>query len=275
MISGWVTKLLASILVFCSVIAIIGFVTSQTILNSKYLKQQFTEANGYNRLSTALSAEIAQEAGADNPQVAATAQKILTPQVLRQRTDQALDQYQANLKGNGQVPTIDLSDLAAQAQAAGVQIPADSALNQPIKLAPANAAGSKPAQQVDRTKIALVVAVVLLLVLAFTSWKSKRYTTIPNALISTGVIIGLIALGILGSQKAIEHFVKFDFTSNAFASIGNDVVTSIAKDIGHRYGMIAIILLAVGIVTRIIAGRFKPAPVQPRPAPAVAAPVRR
>jgi hypothetical protein len=260
MISGWVTKLLASLLVFFSVIAIMGFVTSQTVLSGKYLKQQFTKVDGYTRLSSALSAEVAQEAGADNPQVAIAAKQILTPQVLQQRTDQALDQYQAYLKGTGQVPTIDLSDLATQARAAGVQIPADSALNQPIKLAPANVSNSKPAQQVDRAKLALAAVVVLVLVLAFTSWKSKRYTTIPNALISIGAIVGLLALVILGGQSAIERFVKFDFASNAFASIAHDVVGNIAKDIGHRYGMIAIILLAVGIVSRVIAGRFKPAP---------------
>jgi len=223
MLNALLSKLVASLLVASLCGAIITAVLSQTILSSHYLEGQITEVNGYSRLSDALSNEASQTNFANNPQAATTIREILTPGVLQQKINGALNQLQLYYKGKGSVPVINLSDLATQAQAAGVPLGQDSELFQPIRLGSYSNTDrvQKTAKTFDGVRMATIVTSLLLaLVLLVLSWRRHRYTVLPGVLISIGIFMGLTALIFYLGSNLANHFIGFSTTSNAFASLG-------------------------------------------------------
>jgi multisubunit Na+/H+ antiporter MnhB subunit len=261
MLGSFATKFLAGLLVLALWSATISVVMNQTVLSSHYVEHQLDANHGYDRLSTALTDEIAHSPDlAANPDAAAKVQQILNSGVLKTKINGSLEQLQAYMQGKGPQPTIDLTDLATQAQAAGIPIEQGSSLTKPIPLGPS----VKTDQQVNigqpvnhlRT-VSLVASVVLALGLLALSYAQKRYTALPNVLIVVGVLIGVLALSLLIVPGIADHFIKFGAVSNAFVSLGHDLTASIARDLGKRFGIIAAVYLVIGIVTRILAQRLR------------------
>ena len=251
MLFSWLSKLLASLLVSVLSGAIITVVLSQTVLSSHYIEGKLTATNSYVRLSDALDTEITKGIASAPPDMTAKLQTIITPAILQTKINSALDQFQTYYRGDGQSPTIDLTDLAAQAQAAGVPVQADSSLSKPIQLG-GNGKARNASKTFDDVRLGTIVAsLVLIAALLAVSWKRHRYVALPNVLISVGVLIGLLALIFALTPGLATHYIKFDTASNAFTSIGKDLATSIAHDLAWRFGMIAGVCLFVGIATRI------------------------
>jgi hypothetical protein len=263
MLLSWLSKLLASLLTASLCGIIITLTLSQTLMSSHYLEGQLNKTNSYNRLSTALSTEVAKQAGlASNPQVNTLIQGILTPAVLKQKINSALDQLQAYYRGNGATPVIDLSDLASQAQAAGVPLGQNNPLSQPITLGSNSAKASATAKGVSKTfdhvrLTTIITSLVLVVALLAVSWERHRYGALPDVLICVGVLIGLVALIFDLGPSLADHYIKLSSTSNAFAALGHDLAESIARDLARRFGIIAAACLVAGIVTRILAGRLQ------------------
>jgi hypothetical protein len=164
------------------------------------------------------------------------------------------------MQGKGPQPTIDLTDLAAQAQAAGVPLSQDNSLTKPIPLGPVAKTGAQVSvgQPVNQIRtVSLIASIVLALGLLVISYTQKRYTALPNVLIVVGVLIGLLALSLFLAPGIADHFIKFGTVSNAFVSLGHDLTSSIARDIGKRFGIIAGAYLLVGIGTRILVQRLQ------------------
>jgi hypothetical protein len=260
MIPGWLTKLLAGIVVIVSLSVIANLIASQTLFSSSYVKQQFTKIDAYNRLSKTLSEEAAKQTGIDNPQVTAAIQQVVTPETLQQRIEDAITQGEAYYKGEGQPPTINVSDLTDQLQTAGVPITANSELNRPIELVPTthNATNATPATaKLQGVKVVSIVLLVLLLIaLVAVSITAKNYTILPNVFIACGIALIPIALLLSLSAGIFDHYVKFDVSTNAYTAIAHDLVKNISTDIGHRYALIAVALLAVGVISRLILARL-------------------
>jgi hypothetical protein len=270
MLFSWLSKLLPSLLVSVLSGAIITVVINQTVLSSHYVEGKLASTNSYVRLSDALNTEIAKKASADPESAGITAklQGIITPTVLQTKINGALDQLQAYYRGNGTLPTIDLTDLAPQVQAAGIPLPADSPLSKPIQLG-GNEKVRGASKTFDHVRLTTIVtSLVLIVALLAVSWERHRYAALPDVAITVGGLIGLLAL-IFGLMPGlVAHYVKFDSSSNAFASIGNDLAVSIAHDLATRLGIIAGVCLAVGIATRIWAGRLRSG-VMTKPTPAL------
>jgi hypothetical protein len=271
MILGWLSKLLASLLVSLIFSAGLTVILDGTILNSHYLEGQLLKTNSYMRLSTALSKEIAQKSGSADPQVQAKLQTILTPALLQQKTTTALDQLQAYYKGKGSAPVIDLTDLAPAVQAAGVPLDSNSPLSKPITLG-ANTKVKDFAQTFKNIKLGTIAgAIVLAGLLLFVSWERHRYAALPDVLISVGVLFVLLALSFGFAPGVADHLIKFDSSSNAFASVASDLATSISHDLGMRFGLLAAMLLAIGIGVRTWLAKRRPA----KPTPSTTQPVVR
>jgi hypothetical protein len=265
---SWLSKLLAGILVATLFSAVFAIVLNQTVLSSHYLEGQLAANNSYNKLSDAITAEFVKNANPSTPQMAATVRSIVTPAVLQVKISSALDQLEAYYKGNGAAPTIDVSDLIAQAQAAGVPVPKDNSLNKPIVLA-GNTQAKGISKKFENVKLGTILAsLVLIVALLALSWERHKFAVLPDIAIALGILLGIFALAFRLAPGVADKHIKFDFSSNAFASTGHDLATSIAHDLGKRFGIIAIALLVVGIVSRVLVARMKPkAPLPARPRP--------
>jgi hypothetical protein len=233
----------------------------QTLLSAHYIEGRFESINGYTRLSSALSDEVSKQADiASNPQITAQVQAILKPAVLQQKINGALDQLQLYYQGKGPVPVINLSDLASQAQAAGVPLGQDSSLLKPIPLASAN--NSTQAQKVGQTfdhvrLTTILTSLILIVALLVVSWERHRYAAVPDVLMNVGILMGLVALIFYLAPSLASHYIKFSTTSNAFESLGKDLVIAIIRDLARRFAIIAGSAFIVGLVARILVGRLQ------------------
>lgn len=259
MLLSFLSKTLATLLTAVLSTAIITTIMNQTLLSSAYLEGQMTSVHGYDRASVALSDEIAHSPDlAAYPMAEPVLQSVLTPTVLKQKINGALEQMQAYYQGNGPRPVIDLTDLASQAQAAGVPVPQNSGLTQPIVLGSSNSNTKNVGRNVSDIRPAtLILSVLLATALAAVAWRRRQFKPLPNVLISVGILVGLVALVLhLGSGLA-DHFLRFGTSSNLFASLGHDLADSIANDLAKRFGVVAVVLLAVGVPARIWVGHIQ------------------
>ena len=265
---SWLSKLLAGILVATLFSAVFAIVLNQTLLSSHYLEGQLAASNSYNKLSDDITAEFVKNANPSTPQMTATVKSIVTPAVLQLKISSALDQLEAYYKGNGAAPTIDVSDLMAQAQAAGVPVPNDSDLNKPVVLA-GNTQAKGISKKFENVKLSTILAsLVLIVALLAISWERHKFAVLPDIAIALGILLGIFALAFRLAPAVADKHIKFNFSSNAFASTGHDLATSISHDLGKRFGIIAISLLLVGIISRVLVARMNPkapVPMQPRP----------
>lgn len=260
MLFSWLSKLLASLLVVVLTGAVFTMVLNQTVLNSKYLKQHLASTDSYSRLSVALSNEITKVT--DQPEVPADLiqveklKTIFTPTLLQTKIDTSLDQLESFYRGNGQVPSLDLTDVVAQAEAAGIPIPADSEVRKPITFG-----SNQQAQDVSKTfdqvrTGTLIASLVLVAALLFVSWERHKWAALPDVLIIVGVLLGLAAIAFAVVSNMAGHYAQPVTNSNAFEPIGRDLAANIARDLAKRIGIFAGAFAVVGIVTRVLVARM-------------------
>ena len=273
MVFSWLSKLLAALLVVTLFGTIFAIVLNQTVLSSHYLEGQLTADNSYSKLSDAIVAEFVKNANPPStaPQVATEVKAVVTPAVLQQKINPALDQLEAYYKGNGAPPTIDLSDLIAQAQAAGLSVPKDANLDKPIVLS-GNSQVKGASKQFEHVKLASILLSLLLIVaLLAVSWERHKFATLPDVAIVLGVLVGFIATIFSVAPGIVDKHAKFNFSSNAFASTAHDLAIHIAHNLGERFAIIAAVLFIIGVATRILVARMKPKmPTAPKRHPATA-----
>jgi len=264
MLSSLLSKFLASLLVSVLCGVVITTVIAQTLLSARYIEGRLTSVNGYDRLSVALTQEVSQETGATNsPEVKAKLQTILTPAALKQKINGALDQLQQYYEGKAPAPTINLNDLASQAQAQGIPVEQSPTLTQPIALAKGSAQTPQTknvnvAKTFDHVRVTTILTAVLLIAaLLAISWERHRYSALPDVLMCVGVLVGMVALIFYLGTSLADRYIKFSATSNAFASLGHDLAENISRDLGRRFAIIAVACFVIGLVTRVAVARLQ------------------
>jgi hypothetical protein len=261
MLLSALSKVLSTLLVMTIVGATLMMVFSQTVLNSHYLEGKLDATNSYERLSTALTDQISKQAtkeagNAEKQQFAAKLAPLITPQLLRSKIDSGLDQMQAYYRGNGPLPVIDLTDIATQAQAAGIPIPEDSGINKPIPLG-VSERGKSYSHTFDNMRQGTIMSIVVLTAALLTvCWQRRKWVALPDVLIAVGVLLGLLVLIFTATSSGLAHSIKFDTDSNAFSVLGRDLASAMAKDLAGRLGVIAAVFGVVGIGARILVGRI-------------------
>lgn len=255
MLLSAVSKFLATLLVGVLTSLIMMTVLTQTVLSSEYIKGKLAATNSYSRLSVALTDQVSQKVpAAENQQVRTTLGTILTPQVLQTKIDGVLDQSEAYYRGKGPLPVIDLTDLAAQARAAGIPIPEDSAIATSVPLQ-ASERGKEYSQTFDSTRTATIVsAVALTAALLAVSWRRHKWVALPYVLIVVGVLVGIVAVAIYSVSEAVTRHITADATASVFSLIGRDLVATIAADLVKNLGIIAVTFGGVGVSARIFVG---------------------
>ncbi len=249
---------------------VLSTVAGRTIMNNHYLEDKLTSANAYSRLSTALVAQVTEQPElGGNPQAASVVSSVITPAMLQKIINAAIDQLTLYYQGKGPAPSIDLTGLTSQLQTVGVPIPMDSTLTKPVRLVPDSGTNQTivyPGRSFANARtIAITATVVLVLALLAVSWARHVWTPLPDAVITVGVLTGLVAAACAAGSSLIARYVRFDDASNAFAAVGRDLATAIAHDLMWRFGAIAVVLLLGGIGTRIWAGRLGTSSKSPAP----------
>lgn len=268
MLLSSLTKFLASLLAVTLLVAIVTVTVDSTLLNGDYIKGQLASTNSYNKLSSAISDELNKSVVAANPNMPPAAvaiasgqlQRIFTPDLIKSKLNSAVEVLEAYMRGSLQLPAVDMRDVVARAQAAGVPIPPDNSLSKPVTLITTTNNNVQNAQQTfERVKLgAIISSVVLVLALLALSWERHRFATLPDVAIVLGVLLGLVALGLSLAPGLLDSQLKLDFSSNAFATIGHDLVSSIIQDLGKRFTVYAIVLLVLGVATRVLVARYNP-----------------
>jgi|GEM_PF-1346137 len=269
------SKFFASLLVPILFIGIVGFTLRQTVFSSHYLEGQLQKTNAYSKLATGINQNIAKNSAdhvLSEQQISSQLSTIITPAVVQQKLNTTLDQIQTYYQGKGPVPTIDVSDLVAKAQAAGLPAPQDNNLTKPIELTPL-----KKAQEVNNklklAKLLVAVGTLLLIVgMVAIAFVRRNFKPLANVLISLGVLVSLLGGGLLLVPSILNKAAKLNFQTDSFATVGHDLATNMAQSLGARFLAEGIALLLVGIVARVVMGKLH-RPTRQASAPAPATPV--
>jgi hypothetical protein len=255
----WLTHLVAGVLVAAVCVAVMTMVIDHTLFSSHYIEQQAVQTNTYPHLSVALTNELLQYGNFSSPQAKMILQENLTPTVLQTKISSALNQLEAYYKGNGQVPTIDLTDIAANIRAAGLPLPANSTIDKPITFGSNTQAKGISKKFEDVKFVSLLVTVILVVTLLVLSWEQHRWSTLPDVAMVCGLLLGLIATSLALVPHIINPYIRLNFASNAFTDIAHDLIFSISRNLAQQIGIIAGVLFIVGLITRIILAKVKPA----------------
>lgn len=257
-VPGWVSKVLSGLLLLALVGLTVNVVLNRTVLSSGYLDVQLKKADAYHKLSVAITDELVHNTTSMDPELSAKVQSIITPEVLEQRIPGALEQLEDYLKNGGNAPQIDVSDLVAQAQAAGVQIPAETDLTKPITLGQAGSYKIQPPSETMKlmNTLTMVAAVVLGAALVVVSWLRRDFRPLAAVATLYGIIFVIVALLLWFAPDVLASRIHFA-AANVFAAVGQEVATVIAKDIAKQFGTIGAISLAIGVPAWIILAKLQ------------------
>ncbi|TAH36707.1 hypothetical protein EYC59_00830 [Candidatus Saccharibacteria bacterium] len=257
-VPGWITKVISSLLLLALIGLTLNIVLNQTVLSTTYLDGQLKKADAYHKLSVAITDELVHNTTSMDPELSAKVQSIVTPEVLEQRIPGALQQLEDYMKNGGSAPQVDVSDLVAQARAAGVDIPANSSLDKPITIGQAGSYKIQPPSKTAKlvNTLMVVAAVMLGATLVLVCWLRRDFRPLARLATWYGVVLGLIALVLWFAPDILASRIHFAAV-NIFASVSQEIATAIAKDIAKRFVTIAALALAVGIPAWILLAKLQ------------------
>ncbi len=245
--------LLSSLLVVLVLSSCLTLALRQTVLNTTYISNKISSTHLTTDISAALPAVISSKAGdgPDTKQVAAVAQKVLTPQALQTKVDLALTQLNDYLNRSGPTPQLDLRDLAAQAKAQGFELPAE-VTTQPFTLKSETAQKIKQGYEIGNKAyfVSLTTTLVLLLILFLICVKEKTY----KFLISLFLFSALLQTALFVITKYLPSFIapKIPQSDVAFRSLqtaAEAFAWSVLSDVGQWFLVFAITFFVLGFVT--------------------------
>jgi hypothetical protein len=256
----WISRLIAALLVSVITIAVLTQIFDATLLNSKFLTNTANKSGVYSLLSEDISNQLVKNFDSQSSNNNITSEQaskiihsVLTSSLLQEKINGALSQIQAYYKGNGPTPTISLKDVISKLQLAGLPISNDnSTLNKPIVIN----GNEKVKQQVNNfEKVKLfssILAIFLLVILLLLSWEEHRWKVLPDLSIIVGILLGIISLIFIFGVRVADKYAKINFSSNDFENTANVYAKSLTHNIGEMIGTVSVILLVVGIATRVL-----------------------
>jgi len=261
MLLTFLSRVMSSLLTLLLFTTVVGAAADQTILKTSYIEHTLTSQNAYERLSEALSKKIAEESGdpaLSQEAVAAQLKDVLTPEVLHDKINTTLKQLQAYYRGDGPVPTLDISDPVAQAKANGLEIDEDK-FDKPVELT-----GLTQTKKIsDTAKIAGIGALVLLALLLAgvlaIAIKRKDFRPLANILFSLGLMLTITGTALLFVPQVFSRLYKFNPATNPFGSLAHDLAVIAVHDFGLRLLIPGLVALVGGIVWKALIRRARQA----------------
>jgi hypothetical protein len=253
MLLTFLSRVMSTLLTTLLFVTIVGFTANQTILNTGYVEKRLESQQAYERLSTAISNEISKNAETplSQPELQAKLKQILASQVLKEKIDTTLKQLKDYYQHDGPVPTLDISDLIAQAQQAGLDIN-DEKFEKPIKLT-----GLEKTKQVsDSARLASIGALVFMALLLIgvlaIALKRRDFRPLANITFSLGLMLTITGTALLFVPSAFSKAYKFNPSTNPFGSLASDLANATTRDFGLRLLIPGAVILLAGIVWKIL-----------------------
>lgn len=253
----FLSRLMSSLLTTLLFVTVVGLTANQTLLNTRYIETKLDSQNAYSRLSDALSTQIAQNSQDDMNQAmsqdatVSQLKTVLTPAILQQKIETTLQQLQAYLRGEGPIPTLNISDLVNQAQQAGLPVPKDEKFQHPVTLT----ATTKLKKVSDTAKLVsigtLVTVGALLLGILAIAIKRKNYKPFANIIFSLGIMLTLTGTALLFVPRVFNKLYHFDPIKNPFGALVHDLAVSAVHDFGLRLLIPGVTALLLGILAKI------------------------
>ncbi len=250
-------KFLAGFVSTLLVLALIqtGFslVLDHTVLNAHYLEAQAAKTHFYDNLAATLPDQIATTSDGTTADEATIKQKlatIITPAAIRAHVEPALVQVEAFYKGKSTKPaTINLSDLADQARAAGLDIPADQ-FNKQVVLTPTGSPAKSAVHQLEAAKtIGLIATGLLFAALVVLVFYRRKVAPMMTALIIPGVLFALVAVGLLQLPGLVNANFKLNDKAKSLEPTIKQLVNSLSHGLSLWFFYAAVIL---GLVAAVI-----------------------
>ena len=252
---SWLSKILSSLLFSTLVGLTVLLVLSSTVLSSSYVTGKMDQTNAYEKLSQALSEEVAKKAEVADPAVQKQVAKIITPAVLKEKITTTLSQLEDYYKHGGNAPVLDLTDLVAQARTAGLEVPEHSQLEKPIVFGGGQDHGSGSVGLAQR--VLIITASVLAFLLAILCWRRRTVVPFANLAIALGGFLLFIGLLVWLLPGLVDANLQLGTASNAVAVIAHDIVFTIARDIGKDFVFIGLGVAALGLGGRIAIAKLR------------------
>ena len=253
---NWIIYIVATLVVLLGIGVTLNLVLSQTLLSSNYVETQLDDTDAYTGLSSAISDEFTKnmkDAEQANPQEAEIIRTIITPDVVQEKLTELLSQAEGYIKHDGPAPVLDLSDVVTKAREAGLDVPADSEIAEPITFGTAESR-QQFVQDVHTVRtfstVLIVVTSVLVLLLVVLCVLRRDFRVIGTIAIIYGSLFVVIAL-VFWSAATIG-IDRVQSGGDLFADIARKLAGAILKDEAQRFGIIGGIALVGGIIARII-----------------------
>lgn len=247
--------LINTFLTFLIILSAVTFVAAYSLTTKKL--SATAEQSGVNSAvaqvaSKELTNQVAANLGVAPEQVPPQYADLVSEKYVTAKSNELFDQVQAYMDGKGNGVVLDLSDIAATTQAAGLNI--NAAEIDPIVIAPeSNEQGGSSFFNPNVTRwVTYILTVVLAVASVVLSVLRKSFLGLGIALLVSSAVLGLITL----AGSLIEGFaVKRISFSGELAGLTEPVqnfVRNVLSDMNSLYLYQFLILLALGIIFFVV-----------------------
>ncbi len=239
---GFISKILGSVLVLVISGVTLAFILSATLFNADYYKAKASELHLYSQLSLSIPSSL----GHDDPATQQALTNIVSSQYVQSKLNPFLDQLQQYYFNNGPAPTIDFSDLVAEAQRQGVTVPPNAAITKPVVFN--DPTGIK--QQLGWINFmktwGLIIALALAAAIALVNKGAHRFSALGKVLIVAGIWDAVIFLLLKLGPGLVESLIKNNNQVGPLGPVMISFFSSVMRDISQDFMYVAIGLAAAG-----------------------------
>lgn len=243
-----------SLLSFFIVLSGTSFVVNK-VADAEYLNKTAKESGVYKGVSEVVSRRLietsANNLGVPPEQIPAQVSDVVSEEYITAKSEEVTTQIEQALRGEREKITIDISDLASQARAAGLSVnPSDL---KPIEInAPQTqneSSSTRTAQSLDFIRfISYILTAVLFIASIALSIIRKSLKGFALALISSGLMFAVFALVGTLVSNTIVGWVALPETITEITPYAQTFARSLLDEVSSLYGWFAISLTLFGVI---------------------------
>ncbi len=258
----FINKFFIGLMALSLATTILAFCLDQTLLRADFVTAQADKSGIYTDLSKTLPKQLAGDSPSA-PAIQAAFERIITPEYLQTNFDGYLRNLETAIRTGSAIPPLDLTDLVAQAKAAGLQLsPADEAkLTKQLTI---QFAGSQNADQISKSqppaklyrraasgKWLLALATLATMALVFVTAPHHRLKALGHGFLSATIWLGVYYVFFRLAPGIASHQLK---TAKDFSLSGSvsKLITLAASGVAQKLLYAGIVTAALGAVLWIL-----------------------
>ncbi len=252
-------KLLSSVVILAITATVSAYILTSTLLNARYLESKAETSGVYDSVSQALPHSLVR---GETPEALVARQALadtISSTYVKTKLNPLIESLQAHYSADAPAPSLDLSDLSAEVNRQGFQVPPDSPLDKPITIPEAK--GAKTLfSWLNFIKVAAPVIGLLLLTLLMLINKGwDRFKV--GAKICFGAAFSEMLVFILFkfTPSLLDSFLKSTAKENPLIPVLISFFKSVLAGVANNFGIAAVLLAVLGVVIILAGLLFKAA----------------